>query len=120
MNSLSSFLSVNRPWDQALDWLTRSLAREGLCILRTFDLHDARLALGDCTCPKHGTEACDCQMMIVLVYGKGSQPATLVLHGSDGQTWLSLVNTPLQRADASVQSCIEQALRLNPLEEDLA
>lgn len=116
MNSLSSFLSIDRPCDQALDWLTRSLAREGLRVLRTFDLHDARLAVGDCPCPRHGMEACDCQMVVVSVYGKAVQPTTLILHGSDGQTWLSLVNNPLQRADPSLQPCIEQALRLTPPE----
>lgn len=116
MNSLSSFLSIDRPCDQALDWLTRSLAREGLRVLRTFDLHDARLALGNCLCPHHGTDDCDCQMVVVMVYGKATQPATLILHGNDGQTWLSLVNNPLQRADPSMQSCIEQALALNPPE----
>lgn len=116
MNSLSSFLTVDRPCDQALDWLTRSLTVEGLRVLRTFDLHAARLASGDCPCPHHGLEACDCQMVVVLVYGKAENPATLVLHGCDGQTWLSLMNNPLQRADPVVQSRIEQALRLYPPE----
>jgi hypothetical protein len=116
MNSLFSLMSVNRPCDQALDWLSACLGREGMHLLRTFDLHDARLAFGDCSCPHHGTGQCDCQMVVVLVYGKAPQPATLVLHGSDGQTWLSIVNNPLQRPDPSMQSRIEQALRLSPLE----
>ena len=116
MNSLFSLLSVNRPCEQALDWLTAALGREGMRLLRTFDLQAARLAFGEWSCPHHGTGRCDCQMVVVLVYGKAAQPATLVLHGSDGQTWLSIVNNPLQRADPSMQSRIEQALRLRPLE----
>jgi hypothetical protein len=116
MNSLSSLLTIHQPCDQALEWLTRALSKLGLRVLRTFDLHDARPGLVDCPCPHHGTEQCDCQMIVVLVYGRAAEPATLVLHGSDGRTWLSLVNSPLQRADASMQSAIEQALRLSPAE----
>ncbi|MFH1906685.1 MAG: hypothetical protein ABIL11_04750 [Chloroflexota bacterium] len=57
--------------------------------------------------------ACDCQMVVLLVYGSAPEPATLILHGNDGQTWLSLVNTPAQHADPSLQSSIEQALEAN-------
>lgn len=116
MNSPSSLLCVDYPCDQALDWLTRSLTQEGLHVLPTFDLHDARVNPEECPCPHHGTKECDCQMMVVLVYGQAEQPATLVLHGSDGQTWLSIINTPLQHADAQIKSAIEQALSRSPLE----
>jgi len=112
MNSLSSFLLVNRPGDEALTWLDQSLTRNGLRILRTFDLHDARLGLENCPCPHHGTAQCDCQMVVLLVYGKAERPVTLILHGNDRQTWLSLVNTPLQRVDPIIQSSIEQALQI--------
>jgi hypothetical protein len=116
MNSLASFMSIHIPGDQALDWLARSLRREGMHVLQTFNLHlNTKLSL-DCPCPHHGTEACDCQMVVVLVYAKASLPVTLVLHSSDGQTWLSLVNNPLQRAEASSLLQIEQALRLHPPE----
>ena len=112
MNNLTSFLSMDCPWDEALDWLGQSLARAGLRVLRTFDLQNVRFNLEDCPCPNHGTEGCDCQMVVVLVYGQAAEPATLILHGNDGQTWFSLVNTPLQHPDPSLQSSIEQAIRL--------
>jgi hypothetical protein len=115
MNSLASFLCIDHPCDQALDWLTRSLAGEGLRVLPTFDLHNARIGPGECPCPHHGTAECDCQMVVVLVYGEAEHPATLFLHGSDGQTWFSLINTPVQHADARIQSAIEHALGSNPL-----
>ncbi|MGE5250127.1 MAG: hypothetical protein ACM3QS_07905 [Bacteroidota bacterium] len=116
MNTLPSFMCVPRPTDQTLDWLTRSLAREGMRVLRTFDLRlNTGLAL-DCPCAHHGTEECDCQMTVVLVYGKASHPVSLVLHSSDGKTWLSLVNNAHQRADPSLLMSIEQALRPNLLE----
>jgi len=113
VNTLSSFLSVNRPCDEAFHWLSQSLSQNGLRPLRTFDLHNARLGLEECPCPHHGTEQCDCQLIVVLVYGNAAEPATLILHGNDGQTWLSLVNNPLQRADPAIQSAIEQALQQN-------
>ena len=95
--------------------------------MRTFDLHTARHALHDCPCPNHGTEKCDCQMVILLVYGKASDvstplnasvstpldtsPVTLILHGNDGRTWLSLVDTTTQHEDSSLQESIERALQ---------
>ena len=116
MNPLSSFLCVGHPCDRVLEWLTHSLSEEGLRLLPTFDLHNARISPQECLCPHHGTGACDCQLVVVLVYGKADQPATLVLHGSDGRTWLSLINTLRQQADAQVRAAIERALELNPLE----
>ena len=82
--------------------------------MQTFDLHSARHVLEDCPCPHHATSECDCQMVILLVYGKSEGPVTLILHGNDGQTWLSLVNNFLQHTDASIRSTIERALQPNP------
>lgn len=113
MNNLTSLITLDRPWEEALDWLDQSLARAGLRLLRTFDLHDARFDLDGCPCPNHGTEECGCQMVVVLVYGQAAQPATLILHGCDGETRLSLVNTPIQQADPALQTSIKDALRLN-------
>ena len=116
MNTLSSFLSVNRACDDVLNWLSLSLSCKGLRVLRTFDLHDARGGLDHCPCPQHGTNQCDCQMIVLLVYGNAEEPVTLILHGNDGQTWLSLVNNSLQHATPSIQLSIEQALQLNSSE----
>jgi len=88
----SPFLSVNHSCDKALQWTMEQLSQAGLRPVQTFDLHTARLALHDCPCPNHGTQECDCQMVVVLVYGKVEEPGTLILHGNDGQTWLSIPN----------------------------
>jgi len=119
VSTLSSFLSVDLPCDQTLGWLDKCLSGTGLRLIRTFDLQAARLGLEDCPCPHHGTSQCDCQMLVVLVYGGGEQPVTLMLHGNDGQTWLSLVNNPLQQADPAVSSAIMQALAGNPVVKGL-
>lgn len=110
MNSLSPFLTLNCDCDEALQWTRLRLARVGLRALQTFDLHAARQALGECPCPHHGTENCDCQMVILLVYGKEGAPATLILHGNDGQTWLSIADEPRQRVDSKLLAGIKQAL----------
>jgi hypothetical protein len=112
----SLFLSVNQPCDETLRWTKEQLSQSNLRAVQTFDLQSARTGLHDCPCPHHGTEDCDCQMVVVLVYGKAMDPATLILHGSDGQTWLSLVNNSNQPTDESIRSTIERALQLDPAE----
>ena len=106
----SPFLSVNHPCDKTLRWTMKKLSRAGLRAVQTFDLHSARAGLHDCPCPHHGTEECDCQMVIVLVYGNAAEPATLILHGNHGQTWLSITDNPRQRADTKLLAVIQQSL----------
>ena len=72
------------------------LSVAGLRMLRTFDLHDARLGAAECSCPHHGTSKCNCQMVVLLIYGEAIEPATLILHGNEEQTWLSFAETSSQ------------------------
>jgi len=110
--NISPFLSINHPCDEALQWTKKQLSQAGLRPIQTFDLHTARLAMHDCPCPNHETSKCDCQMVVVLVYGKAAEPATLILHGNDGQTWVSIAGDPQQRADAKLINSIQQALEI--------
>lgn len=64
-----------------LAWTTRQLNSNGLRIEQTFDLQVARLSHAGYLCPTHGTSHCDCQMIVILVYGLGSEPLTLILLG---------------------------------------
>ncbi|HLF75213.1 MAG TPA: hypothetical protein VI524_12745 [Anaerolineales bacterium] len=79
-------------------------------VVQTFDLQTARRAMADCPCPHHGTSECDCQMVVLLVYGEGTEPATLILHGNDGQTRLSLADPPGRRTDARTAAAIRNVL----------
>ena len=88
--NMSPFLTVNLTCDITLPWVSNQLLKAGLRSVQTFDLHTARAALHDCDCPHHGTDQCDCQMVVLMVYGKTEEPATLMLHGNDGTTWLSI------------------------------
>ena len=111
--NISPFLSVNQPCDETSQWTKMQLSQANLRAVQTFDLHTARSGLHDCPCPNHGTEECDCQMVVLLVYGKAADPVTLILHGNDGQTWVSIANDPQQRANAKLIHSIQQALETN-------
>ena len=123
-------LVLKCPCCDAVPQVVEVLANNGLVVTQSFDLHVATspfvrvaelvgqdrfrslLTIPDnCACPKHGTTGCDCQMVVMLIYGKAAAPATLVAHGHDGHTWLSLANTPEQRPDPALAAMITQSLR---------
>lgn len=81
-----------------------------MSILRTFDLRTAQFSQADCSCPHHGTEQCDCQMIVLLVYAGDRGPVSLVAHGYEGKTWFSIVDTPQQHADSDLFAFIQQTL----------
>jgi hypothetical protein len=49
-------------------------------------------------------------MVILLVYGDAPEPLTLILHGNNGQTWLSIADSPRQNADVGLYAATRQAL----------
>ncbi len=114
MGSLTPFLTVAGSADETLRRLRQPLDRAGLRVLRTFDLKDARLAAADCPCPHHGEAGCECQMVVLLIYGEAAPPVTLILHGSQGWTWLSLGDTAARETHALIRLSIERALQINP------
>lgn len=113
--SISPFLSLHRPCDEALRWTGRQLKQAGLHVVQTFDLQAARAGLHNCACPHHGTDECDCQMLVVLVYGKAEEPVTLILHGNDGQTWFSIAENPRQKLETELTMEIRQVLEKIPV-----
>lgn len=113
--NVSPFLSVTQPCGETLQWTNKQLRKAGLRPVQTFDLNAARTGLHECACPHHGTEACDCQMVILLVYGDAPEPLTLILHGNNGQTWLSIADNPRPGFDAKLSAEIKQALEEVPV-----
>lgn len=104
----SPFLSVNKPCHESVQWTKKQLLDVDLRVVQTFDLQTARIGVHDCSCPNHRNEECDCQMVVLLVYGLTADPATLTLHGNDGQTRFSLN----QLGDDQLIKMIEQALEI--------
>lgn len=110
MSDDAPFLILKQTCDVAMEWVVRHLRSAGMQVVRTFNLRDARQACASCPCPRHGTEQCDCQMVVLLVYGGESQPISIVAHGHNNQTWLSLVDTPQQRANPRLEAAVHLAL----------
>jgi hypothetical protein len=117
--NISPFLAINHSCDEALRWATQQLSQVGLRPVQTFDLHTARLALHDCPCPNHGTNECDCQMIVMLVYGTAYEPVTLILHGNAGQTWVSIADSPHPKSDVELVNAIQRALEVKTLESNI-
>jgi len=107
---LNPLLSVSRPCDQIAECLKIQLPQNGLKVLQTFDLQDVRLDIEGCSCPHHGTQECDCDMVVLLVYGSEPEPVTVVLHGCDGQTQVAFTNEYYQKAKENFVLAIKQAL----------
>ncbi len=109
----SSFLTVDMACDEALQMAKQKLSQAGLRALQTFDLHAARHPLRDIPCPNHGAAECDCQMVILMVYGETPEPATLILCGNDGQTWFSIADGLSQQVDKAMIARIYQTFAIN-------
>ena len=110
MSDNAAFLKLNLPCDKTVDWLKAKLNQAGTSIMQTFDLQEARCSQKIGPCPQHGTDQCDCQMVILLVYVPGHQPVTILVQGRDGETWISIVDSPQQHADPQVEEKIYQLM----------
>jgi len=110
MSALLPFLALDQTCEQVQDWVHQRLTGAGFRVVQTFDLHVARLAHSDCPCPHHGTDDCNCQMVVLLIYQKKDGPVTLVIHGQDGRTWLSLANPTGQRTNQHLEALVRRAL----------
>ena len=116
MSTLIPYLTLTNSFEDTLNWTTRQLNEIGLQVEQTFDLQVARLSHAGCTCPHHGTEQCSCQMVVLLVRYEGKDPITLILHGNDGQTNLSLVNQTGKRFDRDLDAAVRLALASQDIE----
>jgi hypothetical protein len=90
--------------------VNQQLTEADFRVVQTFDLHVARMAHSDCPCPHHGTSDCNCQMVVLLVYQKKEDPVTLVVHGQDGRTWVSLATPTGQRSNQHLEMLIRRIL----------
>lgn len=110
MAHISPFLSVDACWEKALHSIQTSLSQAGFSTVQTFNLQAARLSLQKSDCPTHGTEACDCQLVVFLVYGEPAEPATLMLHGNQTKTWLSIPESAPPVPNPGLIGAIRKAL----------
>lgn len=97
--------------DQVVSHVSHYLLSVGYNVLESFDLHSAREAHSGCKCPHHGTEKCNCQFVVLLVYGNDVNPITLTIHSSDHLTELTFVDTPGQQVGEQLKTSVFQAIR---------
>ena len=76
---------------------TQNLEAAGLRVVRSFDLRSACASITENVCPHHGTAPCDCQLVVLLVYGTGTAPVSLMFHSHQGQTELEWEEAPEAR-----------------------
>lgn len=123
MSYATPFLFVNKPCDEAVAEVMQQLISANLQVLRTFDLKLSKAALAQCICPNHGTEQCDCQFVVLLVYRDKLPPTSLVAQGQDGKTWFALLDSPEQRAAPRSIAALRKALLTSvvlPIRENCA
>ena len=108
--SISPFLTLEQPSEKVLRWTNEQLTRAGLRSLQTFNLNTALAGTSNCFCPNHGTDKCDCQMVILFIYRQSGEPITLILHGNHGQTWLSFAEIPTARPNPCLANYVQQLL----------
>ena len=96
--------------DDALSRVQDILSETGLYVSVSFDSHKMRDDASPVVCPHHGPSDCDCRVTILLVYDDDGQPATLLAHGQDGETWFSLATMPGPQPPAPLETKITQAL----------
>jgi hypothetical protein len=110
MNSASPFVIIEKTGEESIHWTMRLLENAGLQVILTFDLQEARLSHPECSCPHHGTEACNCEMGVLLVYQEEQSPASILIHSFQDTTWLYLVNTPEQPVNPTLGALIREVL----------
>lgn len=90
-----------------------ALERQGLTVVRSFDLRSALTTGANGSCPDHGLEACQCQYTVLLVYGPdqaaGQAPATVTFH-SRAATWLEIGRDANTQPDPALSESILAAL----------
>ncbi len=111
MSTLIPFLALEQPGEVVQAWVTQQLTAAGFHLVQTFDLQAARLSHEDCPCPHHGTDACDCQLVVLLVYYRQEEPSTLVIHSRDHSTWISIAGPVAERLDLHPEHAIQRTIQ---------
>jgi hypothetical protein len=112
MQQTTRLSTLNLDCETVIARFSRQLEDVGLRVVRSFDLKSACASFPDMTCPHHGDEVCDCQMVILLVYGANPAPASVVLHSHRSNTDVDLVDVPNNRPDKDFVETIRLAFEI--------
>lgn len=113
---MSNTVLLNTDSETAAQIVTAILTRQGYHVLRSFDLRSALVAHPKRVCPCHGTSPCNCQFVVLLVYGRAARPVVVIAHGHDQETSLQIVSDLQERPDPDLAgevmaAIVEAALR---------
>ncbi len=114
---MNESLLFNFDSDTVSQAVITALARHGLYVLRSFDLRSALGTHGGCECPHHGTDQCNCQFVVLLVYGEAAEPVVVTTHARDNRTEARIVHdattVPDPRlADQVLTALVEAAITM--------
>ncbi len=90
--------------------LIATLQDAGLHVMVSFDSRHTRVKQQEFLCPHHGTDICNCHIVVLLVYDTEGYPATLIAYGQDDEIWVSLTYPPGLRPSFSLQNQIKAIL----------
>ena len=117
----STPITIEIRCEDAVHRIMEEMEAAGFWVTRSFDLQSAREALiqpDECACPYHGTAECDCQYVILLVHSAEPQPYSVIVHGHDRFTHVSLVNSKSDPAFGKTQHRIQEMLERLSFELD--
>jgi hypothetical protein len=97
--------------DIAVKMVQTVLIQQGLHVVRSFDLRSALASHADCPCPHHGTARCNCQYIVMLVYGYTENPVVLTIHSYGDQTQVQIVQDAITIPEPLLSATITAALR---------
>jgi hypothetical protein len=109
MTQITRLSTLNLDCESTYAQLHRWFTYYELRVVRSFDLQSACASFTDLTCPHHGDSSCDCQLVVLLVYGTEAAPASIVLHSHRGKTDVDLVDSPNNRPDQDLKKMIRLA-----------
>jgi hypothetical protein len=117
---MSNSLLLHTDSETAAHMIVANLTEQGHRVLRSFDLQSALTAQPDNICPCHGTTPCNCQFVVLLIYGGIAQPVVVIAHGHDQETRLQLVSNPLVRPDPDLAAQVMAAIVEAALKPEIA
>ncbi len=110
MDSQAPFHIFFSDCETVIRQVSENLEAIGLRVVRSFDLRAACASSADNVCPHHGTAPCDCQLVVLLIYGFGTTPVSLILHSHREQTEMQWDEAPNARPSPEGQAFILQAM----------
>ena len=110
MLNFTSLLTLAQSHEDALSDVTLSLRSNGLQVVRSFDLQSACASSPGQFCPHHPGKVCDCQLVVLLIYGGVSRPVSLIAHSNDGVTQIGWGQFPNEKPDPILESRITEVL----------